>query len=383
MQKEISIFSFFSGIGILDLAFENNGYDIVFVNEYDGLFLNAYQYARTQIGKKAPIYGYHNDSAERYAKRRGKRMLINFIAKEHAKGNIVGFIGGPPCPDFSVAGKNAGVAGENGRLTKIYFDIICRCRPDFFLFENVKGLVRTEKHRTFYNEMTKKIQANGYIIAEDVLNALAYGVPQFRERAFMVGVQKNLNRNTADESMTNVDTTNILPFDWNKYSLFDTKDILKRKWPKEREFAVDNPYVFSFKQIPKKLTVEYWFRKNDVLNHPNGNDVFLVKKGLQKIATIPEGDTRGKSFKRLHRWRYSPTAAYGHNEVHLHPYKERRISVAEAMAIQSLPKEFVVLPTLSISKKFKMIGNGVPYLMAAAIAKTLKDTLKDIREDNP
>lgn len=383
MQKKFSIFSFFSGIGILDLAFENNGNDIVFVNEYDGLFLNAYQYARTQIGKKAPIYGYYNDSAERYSKRRGRRMLINFIAKERAKGNIVGFIGGPPCPDFSVAGKNAGVVGKNGRLTKIYFDIICRCRPDFFLFENVKGLVRTEKHRIFYNEMTKKMQANGYIIAEDVLNALAYGVPQFRERAFMVGIQKNLNRNTAAESMINVNTTNILPFDWNKYSLFDTKDILKRKWPKEREFAVDNPYVFSFKQIPKKLTVEYWFRKNDVLNHPNGNDVFLVKKGLQKIATIPEGDTRGKSFKRLHRWRYSPTAAYGHNEVHLHPYKERRISVAEAMAIQSLPKEFVVLPTLSISKKFKMIGNGVPYLMTAAIAKTLKDTLKDIREDNP
>lgn len=387
MQKKISIFSFFSGIGILDLAFENNGYDIVFVNEYDGLFLNAYQYARAQMKKKAPLYGYHNDSAERYAKRRGKRMLIARIAKERAKGNIVGFIGGPPCPDFSVAGNNAGVAGENGRLTKVYFDIICRCRPDFFLFENVKGLVRTEKHSTFYNEMRKKVQANGYIIADDVLNALAYGVPQFRERVFMVGIQKRLYRGqaddtAADEGTDNEDTTNTLPFDWSKYSLFNTENILKREWPKERAFAVNSPYEFSFRRIPKKLTVEYWFRKNDVLNHPNGNDVFLVKKGHQKIASIPEGNTRGKSFKRLHRWRYSPTAAYGHNEVHLHPYKERRISVAEAMAIQSLPKEFVVLPTLSISKKFKMIGNGVPYLMAAAIAKTLKDTLEDIREDN-
>ena len=52
------------------------------------------------------------------------------------------------------------------------------------------------------------------------------------------------------------------------------------------------------------------------------------------------------------------------------------------MAVQSLPKEFVVLPTLSLSRKFKMIGNGVPYLMAAAIAKTLKEILEDIREDN-
>lgn len=158
---------------------------------------------------------------------------------------------------------------------------------------------------------------------------------------------------------------------------------MRRDWPKQREFAVDSPYEFSFERIPKRLTVEYWFNKNDVEDHPNGKDIFQVKKGREKIATIAEGDTSGKSFKRLHRWRYSPTAAYGHNEVHLHPYKERRISVAEAMAIQSLPKKFLVLPTLCLSKKFKMIGNGVPYLMAVAIAKTLKDTLETIREDGP
>ena len=123
-------------------------------------------------------------------------------------------------------------------------------------------------------------------------------------------------------------------------------------------------------------------KKNDVIHHANGDDVFTVKAGKEKISTINEGDTRGKSFKRLHRWRYSPTAAYGHNEVHLHPYKERRLSVAEAMAVQSLPKDFVVLPGLSLSQKFKMIGNGVPYLMAAALAKTLKETLGEIQEES-
>lgn len=138
MKKKISLFSFFAGIGILDLAFEKIGYNIVFVNEYNDLFMASYQYARTQMTHLVPLYGYHNDSAERYAKKRGKRKLIDLVAQEREKGNLVGFIGGPPCPDFSVAGKNAGVVGENGRLTKVYFDIICRCRPDFFLFENVK-----------------------------------------------------------------------------------------------------------------------------------------------------------------------------------------------------------------------------------------------------
>ena len=372
MRKKISIFSFFSGIGILDLAFEKSGYNIVFVNEYDDLFMASYQYARTLMVHRVPLYGYHNDSAEHYAKRRGKRKLIQLVAQEREKGNLVGFIGGPPCPDFSVAGKNAGVVGENGRLTKVYFYIICRCRPDFFLFENVKGLVKTEKHRAFYNEMMMKVQANGYIMDEKVLNALAYGVPQFRERVFMVGIQKGIYQSPPD----------VLSFEWDKHACFDVEDVLKRNWPKERKFAVDSLYEFSFERIPKRLTVEYWFNKNNVEDHPNGKDIFQVKQGREKIATIAEGDTSGKSFKRLHRWRYSPTAAYGHNEVHLHPYKERRISVAEAMAIQSLPKKFVVLPTLSLSKKFKMIGNGVPYLMALAIAKTLKDTLEAIEEDN-
>lgn len=371
MKNRISIFSFFSGVGILDLAFEKNGYNIAFVNEYDSLFLDAYIYAREQMNLRVPAYGYHNDSAERYAKRRGKRTIVNFMAKERIKGHLVGFIGGPPCPDFSVGGKNAGVNGENGRLTKTYFDIICRCQPDFFLFENVKGLVKTEKHKAFYNEMKKKVQANGYLVADNVVNSLAYGVPQFRERIFMIGIRNNLY---------NKSIPSVLSFDWHEYCPFDTEDILKRNWPTERSFEVNSSYQFNFRGIPKRLTVEYWFNKNDVSNHPNGNDVFQVKGGYKKISSIAEGDTRGKSFKRLHRWRYSPTAAYGHNEVHLHPYQERRISVAEAMAIQSLPKEFVILPTLPLSKKFKMIGNGVPYLMAAAIAKTLKKSLKDISE---
>ena len=64
-------------------------------------------------------------------------------------------------------------------------------------------------------------------------------------------------------------------------------------------------------------------------------------------------------------------ACYGNNEVHLHPYKVRRLSVAEAMAIQSLPQEFVLPEKMTLSAKFKTVGNGVPYLMAEAVAVTL------------
>ncbi|MEO6830853.1 MAG: DNA cytosine methyltransferase, partial [Chitinophagaceae bacterium] len=54
---------------------------------------------------------------------------------------IIGFIGGPPCPDFSVAGKNKGHTGENGKLSGTYVELICRNKPDFFLFENAIAII--------------------------------------------------------------------------------------------------------------------------------------------------------------------------------------------------------------------------------------------------
>ncbi len=75
----------------------------------------------------------------------------------------------------------------------------------------------------------------------------------------------------------------------------------------------------------------------------------------------------------MHRWRYSPTAAYGNNEVRLHPYKARRLSAAEALAIQSLPAKFELPPTMTLSDKFKTIGNGVPFVAALGIANTIID----------
>ncbi|MOA40776.1 Modification methylase HaeIII [compost metagenome] len=100
------------------------------------------------------------------------------------------------------------------------------------------------------------------------------------------------------------------------------------------------------------------------------------------METINEGYVSRKSFKRLHRWRYSPTVAYGNNEVHLHPYKSRRLSVAEALAIQSLPPEFIVDPELSLTDKFKTIGNGVPYVMSYAIAMCIKRFLLKYVDEN-
>ena len=103
---------------------------------------------------------------------------------------------------------------------------------------------------------------------------------------------------------------------------------------------------------------------------------FKPKAGLPRFQSIAEGDDKKKCFKRLHRWRYSPTAAYGNNEVHIHPYKPRRLSISEALAIQSLPKEFVLPDNVSLSDAFKTIGNGVPFLLAKGLAESIYYYLK-------
>ena len=365
-----SLFSFFSGVGMLDLAFEKNKYNIVLVNEYDRHFMNAYRYARQGLGIQPPKYGYYQKSAEYFSKNRGKKRLCSLMEIERTEGNFVGFIGGPPCPDFSVAGKNQGATGKHGRLTKIYFDIICRCQPDFFVFENVKGLVRTEKHKSFYEEMKIKLKKNGYIVSNKLLNALTYGVPQFREREIMIGIKEvvlnNLNVPILQDQ--------TFAFPWERHAYGNLANILAQPWPETQRFLINSRRKNKWTTL-EELTVNYWFIQNDVCHHPNARDRFKVKGGLTKMQTIEEGDTSRKSYKRLHRWRYSPTACYGNNEVHLHPYKVRRLSVAEAMAVQSLPKEFALPRDMTLSSKFKTIGNGVPYKLAEAIAITLYEFL--------
>ena len=99
---KLKIFSFFSGAGFLDLGFEKEGYEIVFVNEFNEDFLKAYKYSRQRMKMKAPKMGYYcGDINDLLSGRKRKELTQN--VKQIKENSIVGFIGGPPCPDFSIA----------------------------------------------------------------------------------------------------------------------------------------------------------------------------------------------------------------------------------------------------------------------------------------
>lgn len=357
------IYSFFSGLGFLDLGFENAGFNIVFVNEHNKRFLSAYRYARRN-NNHTPLYGYSSDDVVEFlSDEKWNHCFPQYRVND--RNNIVGFIGGPPCPDFSAAGKNAGETGINGQLTGVYVNLIIKRQPDFFVLENVKGLYQTKKHRLFYERMKQKLYRAGYSLFDSIENSLEYGVPQNRDRLFLIGLKRSRFGKR-------------LRFQIGGHRAFSLNEVFALPWPHTAPF-VENAVSPMPEGIIPQLTVQHWFDQNDVLHHPNGNDCFEVRN-MQRFVTIPEGQAMGKSFKRLHRWRYAPTAAYGNNEVHLHPYKPRRISVAEALAVQSLPANFDLPANIPLSSKFKMVGNGVPYLLAHGIALDLLEWLNDNNE---
>lgn len=357
----MKIFSFFSGSGFLDLGFELSGYSIELVNEFYPAFIEAYKYSREIMCLDKPAHGYVNADINEYLSFRSEELREQ-IRVSRLDGSLIGFIGGPPCPDFSVAGKQKGRSGDNGKLSQSYIDLILAQEPDFFLFENVKGLWKTAKHRAYYEELKSQL-SQMYALTDRLTNAIEFGAPQDRDRILLFGVNKNICKDVSD-------------FPWNKYTKYSMEQIRSILWPTTEPFQKDSLRPCPM-DIPIELTVQYWFDMNHVEDHPNGHDCFTPRNGLVKMRLVDEGDDSKKSYKRIHRWRYSPTVCYGNNEVHLHPYKERRLTVAEALALQSLPREFVLPPSMSLTDKFKTTGNGVPFLLAEGIAKTIMDYLME------
>ena len=374
------VFSFFSGSGFLDLGFEKKKFEVVFVNENNQSFLDAYKHSRKILRSVKPRFGFSSLNIEDYLDSElPSARLARHVSDARSDGSLVGFIGGPPCPDFSLAGKHKGFEGENGRLTRVYYNLIIEQKPDWFLFENVKGLFSTKKHREFFDELLTDMRKAGYAVCYNILNSLEFGVPQYRERVIVFGVKKslvgdNFIKPAASDEERYIRYSEFKNFDARQHAKYKMEKITKLKWPATSQFSKNNKIVCP-KGIPQELTVEHWLKKNKTGKHPNRNHHFNPTKGNKRFSEVEEGCVGKKSFKRLHRWRYSPTAAYGNNEVHLHPYKTRRLSAAEALAIQSMPKGFELPPDMPLTNMFKTIGNGVPFLMAKGIAHSISSYL--------
>tara|TARA_Y100000590_G_scaffold68331_1_gene74460 strand:- start:5267 stop:6352 length:1086 start_codon:yes stop_codon:yes gene_type:complete len=104
------------------------------------------------------------------------------------KNNVDIIVGGSPCQSFSMVGKRKGLDDDRGNLIYEFMRVVRESQPKGFIFENVKGLLTHDKGKTWekvYNDFKKL----GYTLSYSVQNARDYGIPQNRERLFLVGLK--------------------------------------------------------------------------------------------------------------------------------------------------------------------------------------------------
>jgi DNA (cytosine-5)-methyltransferase 1 len=372
MSKKIPILSFFTGGGFLDMGFTNAGFNVVWTNEYDLTFaqfysegITSWKQSKNLISKNEKCYISNTNSI--------KDISAGSIIKEafnNKKSQLFGVVGGPPCQDFSINGNLVGFKGDRGSLTDTYFSKILELQPAFFIMENVTGLIRVKKHKKHFFELLEALSEE-FLVDWEILNSLEFGVPQSRERIFVVG----LNKKHFDLRSIQVDLRGKwFPFHEKQKYVNPHKQY---KWPQVTAFGTESIEIPQ--DIPFQLCLESCLipkDKESVIT--NANEYFNLLGDIERFNLIQEGETNRPSFKRLHRYKYSPTACYGNNEVHLHPYQHRRLSVREALRIQGVDDSYILKTPNLLSKKFKMIGNGVPVPLAKAVAETLKEVIDNL-----
>lgn len=365
-EHKIPILSFYSGGGFMDMGFEQAGFEIVWTNEYDKDFVKLHAAGITSWRKsqgngiKAEIFNTKSITDV-------TSMEILSEAFPSGKPENFGMIGGPPCQDFSMNGSLKGFEGERGKLTVVFFDKILDIKPTFFVMENVTGLTKRKDTKEYLQSILKKVEKE-YYVDHEKLNSLNYGVPQHRERVFFIGVRKDcISKKIIEQA----------PFGkWFKFPINEKYHHAATRY----KWGIQIPFGQSLEKpedVPFELCVESCLvpiHEIDII--PNANEFFTLYKPENELKKIDEGETKRPSFKRLHRYKYSPTACYGNNEVHLHPYMQRRLSLREALRIQGVPEGYILPSELSLSKKFKMVGNGVPVPLANAVANAVLNFIK-------
>ena len=256
-------------------------------------------------------------------------------------------IGGPPCQGFSVMGDKQGSDPRN-QLFKAYIHLVRDLQPKMFVLENVKGL-KTMYGGKVFDQITTGFSESGYDIYSKILNAKDYGVPQNRERVFIVGTNKERGFNFPDPIFKKI----------------------KSLVPKENVGE-------AFKDLEKSKDLE----NHLILNHSDKviERYKLIKEGgkLPAPEFLPEEIRRvnfGNTYQRLDRKNVSPTMVPGNNAFPIHPTQNRSLTPREAARLQSFPDSHL----FEGSRRMQciLVGNAVPPLLAANIAKEIKKHLKN------
>ena len=111
---------------------------------------------------------------------------IAFLNATQYKGKVDLYVGGSPCQSFSIVGKRGGFEDTRGTLFYEYARVLKETQPRFFIYENVKGVLSHDEGKT-WETMKNVFEETGYKFKDYILNAKNFGIPQHRERLFVIG----------------------------------------------------------------------------------------------------------------------------------------------------------------------------------------------------
>jgi len=297
-----------------------------------------------------------------------KALVINKDIREVKNINIsktdsTVLFGGPPCQGYSKSNtRTRNIDNEKNWFYKDYIRLLIDWKPDWFVFENVAGLKGAAKG-FFFNEILKDFTETDYNITWDILNAKDFGVPQNRERLFIVGSLKN----------------NDFKFPHPNGNIVTVGDALKDLPKLENGSRIKRKAY----QINKCSEYAKILRRGSIDSRDNyvSRNTDLV---VERYKYIPEGgnwkdipdhlmtDTY-KDHSRCHTGIYHrldsklPAVVIGNyrKNMLIHPWENRGLSVREAARLQSFPDTFEFKGFLGNQQQ--QVGNAVPPLLAKAI----------------
>jgi len=326
----MKIASFFSGAGGLDLGFTNAGFDLAFANDnWEGCWETFEKNHNHPICKKS----------------------ITEIKPEEIP-EVVGFVGGPPCQSWSLAGAMKGINDPRGKLFYNYVELIKAKQPLFFLAENVPGLL-SDKHIPEFIKIIKAFNEIGYNVSYELLNAKDYGVPQDRQRVIIVGYHKKLGKKFEFPQPTN----------FQVFLKDAIGDLPPAKSAREKNKTNGKTEILNHEYMNGGFSTIYMSR-NRVRGW--GEHSFTIQAGGRHAPIHPQAP-KMKFIEQNKR-------EFVKGKEHLY----RRLSVRECARIQTFPDDFEFFYN-DVADGYKMIGNAVPVKLAEVIASKIKDDILSIK----
>ena len=294
----------FSGCGGMSLGFQNAGFEVVAAFDKWEPAVKVYK-----KNFDHPIYDFDLSTDE------SKNFIADF------KPELI--IGGPPCQDFSSAGKRDETLGR-ADLTLSYANIVVHAKPEWFVMENVERIMKSK----ILKEAIIIFKSAGYGISYDVLDASYCGVPQSRKRFFLVG-----HKNSTDNFL--------------------------------------NPY-FQKNQSKKPMTLHDYFGDTLGLEYYYRHPRSYARRGVFSIYE-PSPTIRGVN-------RPVPNGYPGHSGDPVSVSKNvRPLTTEERSQIQTFPKNFVFNGNKTETEQ--IIGNAVPVKLGEFVANCIKEYIFDLQKD--